>query len=215
MTRNYVVGAASGTIGLVGARTRKEILGQWGVRGENDRERLDRERLERDLEGSPLAGRPLRQRWRNFRPAVDGYVVSLGGPLPYMVRLKEIEARTEEHLEALEASWLELSRRCDGDPGRFAREWRGRAERWSFDEVNDLIDRHNRFYPAEARLPMDVRRRDFVHVNGEHYSRRPLDAAWALERFPPELPAATASRSAAAARSRSESPARSGRRRAP
>jgi hypothetical protein len=50
--------------------------------------------------------------------------------------------------------------------------------------VNDLIERHNRLYPAEARLPMDVRRRDYVLVNGEHYARRPLDARWAFERFP-------------------------------
>jgi hypothetical protein len=26
--------------------------------------------------------------------------------------------------------------------------------------VNELIDRHNRFYPAESRLPMDPRTRD-------------------------------------------------------
>ena len=177
--------------GGVDARTRKEILGQWGVRGENDVERMAREKLERDLEGSPLAGKPLRRRWRNFRPAVDGYLVSLGGPLPYMVRLREIEAHTEGHLRALELVWRELASGCDGDRARFAREWRRRAAWWSFDEVNDLIDRHNRFYPAEARLPMDVRRRDFVLVNGEHYSRRPLDAAWILERFPAELSAAT------------------------
>jgi hypothetical protein len=40
---------------------------------------------------------------------------------------------------------------------------------------------------------MDVRRRDYVLVNGEHYSRRSLDAEWALERFPPELAAADGS----------------------
>ena len=34
---------------------------------------------------------------------------------------------------------------------------------------------------------MDVRRRDFALVNGEPYAKRPLDAAWVLERFPPEL----------------------------
>ena len=179
--------------GRVDARTRKEILGQWGVRGENDVERVAREKLERDLDGSPLAGKPLRRRWRNFRPSVDGYLVSLGGPLPYMVRLREIEAQTEDHLRRIEQAWRELAAECAGDPRRFSGEWRRRAGRWSFDEMNDLIDRHNRFYPAEARLPMDIRRRDFVLVNGEHYSRRPLDAAWALERFPPVLSAATSS----------------------
>lgn len=174
------------------ARTRKEILGQWGVRGESDIERLSREQLERDLDGSPLLGKPLRQRLRNFRPSLDGYVVSLGGPLPYMVRLREIEAQTTGHERSLELAWRDLAAECEGDPARFAREWRRRAERWSFDEVNDLIDRHNRFYPAESRLPMDPRRRDFVPVNGKHYSRRPLDAAWVLARFPAELTAVPA-----------------------
>ena len=172
------------------ARTRKEILGQWGVRGENDLERIKRERLDRDLEGSPLRGKPLRRRLRNFRPAVDGYIVSLGGPLPYMVRLREIEERTAEHERNLELAWRELAAACAGDPERFARAWRPCAERWSFDEVNELIDRHNRFYPAESRLPMDVKRRDFVLVNGEPYTRRMLDAGWVLERFPPVLSAA-------------------------
>ena len=171
----------------VDARTRKEILGQWGVRRENDRERIDRERLERDLSDSPLKGRPLRQRLRNFRPAVDGYVVSLGGPLPYMARLREIAELSEAHERALEQAWRALAAEHADDAPRFAHAWRRRVDRWRFDEVNDLIDRHNRYYPAEARLPMDVRRRDYVLVNGERYSRRPLDARWALERFPPDL----------------------------
>jgi hypothetical protein len=174
----------------VDARTRKDILGQWGVRAESDLERIAREKLERDLEGSPLAGRPLRERLRNFRPAVDGYLISLGGPLPYMVRLREIEERTAEHERNLRDAWQNLAAASDGDPARFERDWRRQVERWSFDEINDLIERHNRFYPAESRLPMDVRRRDFVLVNGEHYSRRSLDAAWAFERFPPSLSAA-------------------------
>jgi hypothetical protein len=166
------------------ARTRKEILGQWGVRRENDRERREAKRLEEDLDGSPLLGKPLRHRVRNFRPAVDGYLVSLGGPLPYMIRLREIEELTAAHERELAEAWRDLANDRAGDPASFARAWRRRVERWNFDEVNDLIDRHNRFYPVEARLPMDVRRRDFVLVNGEHYAKRPLDSRWALERFP-------------------------------
>ena len=33
---------------------------------------------------------------------------------------------------------------------------------------------------------MNPRTGDFVHVNGRPYTRRPLDAQWILERFPPE-----------------------------
>ena len=67
-----------------------------------------------------------------------------------------------------------------GDPSA----WSALAERWDFSEVNDLIDRHNHWYPAEARLPMDPMTGDHALVNGEHYSKRPLDATWVLERFP-------------------------------
>ena len=58
--------------------------------------------------------------------------------------------------------------------------------------LNDLIDRHNRNFPIEARLPMDPRTRDFVLLNGRHYRERPLDVHWVLERFPPRLAAARA-----------------------
>ena len=55
---------------------------------------------------------------------------------------------------------------------------------WNFDAVNDLIDRHNRWYPIEARLPMDPRSGDFALVNGKSYRLEYLDADWALDRVP-------------------------------
>jgi len=58
--------------------------------------------------------------------------------------------------------------------------------------VNELIERHNRNFPAEARLPMDPRTRDFVRVNGRPYVREPLDARWILSRFPPDRAVAVA-----------------------
>jgi hypothetical protein len=171
-------------------RDRKAILGEGGVRGPNPREVAQRTALEQDLTGSPLVGKPLPRRLRNFRPSVDRLVAAIGGPLPYMLRLREIEIQTEAHERALASKWRDLAEECAGDPRAFARRWRRAAERWSFYSVNDLIDRHNRYYPAEARLPMDPRTRDFVLVNGERYERRPLNAAWVLSRFPPQLAAA-------------------------
>ena len=70
----------------------------------------------------------------------------------------------------------------DSDP-TFARRWRELAERWRFDEVNDLIDRHNRYFPTEARLPMDPRTGDFVLIK-VGATARAVDASWILERFP-------------------------------
>jgi hypothetical protein len=37
---------------------------------------------------------------------------------------------------------------------------------------------------------MDPRTKDFVKVNGRSYERERLDAAWILERWPPDLEAA-------------------------
>lgn len=166
---------------------REWILGEWGVRDGTVRDQAEGSVLERELEGSPLKGKPLPGRLRNFRPAVDNYVVSLGGPLAYMRRLRQIEAETADHEERLAEAWRELADSCRGDAAAFAECWFRIAERWNFAAVNELIDRHNRWYPAEARLPMDPRSGDFVLVAGRPYRRRLLDAAWVLERFPPAL----------------------------
>ena len=174
-------------------RDRKAILGQWGTSHgepvtlrEGPREEAQREAAERDLAGSPVRGKPLPRRLRNFRPSVEGYVVSLGGPRAYMVRLREIEHETEELETTLRERRRELAA-ASADAGEFARRWRAEAAKPWFSEVNDLVERHNRYYPAEARLPMDPRTKDYALVNGKPYRRRELDAAWVLERLPPVL----------------------------
>ena len=176
----------------VDARERKEILGQWGVRDENARERRERKALERSLQGAPYRGRAVRPQRNFFTPSPESYVTSLGGPLPYMVRLREIEAETRGHERALAEAWRELADQCAGDEAAFEHRWLRIALRWNFAAVNDLIDRHNRFYPAEARLPMDPRTRDFALVNGEPYRRDRLDREWILARFPATLAIALA-----------------------
>lgn len=170
---------------------REAILRQGVVRPLTPRERRELDGLAQDVRANALRGRPLRLRLRNFTTTVEDYFVSLGGPLPFVIRLREIDALVERHEEELAARWHELAAVADDADG-FSRRWRELVAGISFDEVNDLIDRHNRWYPAEARLPMDPRRGDYVLVNGKDYRRRPLDAAWALERFPAELSAAAA-----------------------
>jgi hypothetical protein len=107
-----------------------------------------------------------------------------------MLRLREIEQRLAAHEATLREAWVGLAAACDSDPARFRVEWLARAASESFDGVNDLIDRHNRWYPAESRLPMDPRRGDYALVNGRDYRLEPLDAEWILERFPADLSAA-------------------------
>jgi hypothetical protein len=166
----------------VRAEERDALLREDAPRAQTARERRQLADLDEDLRSMPLRGAPLPLRLRNFRPDADSYLASLGGPLPYMTRLREIEAMTAAHEQALAAARERLAQ--DVPAALFADAWREEVEQWSFDEVNDLIDRHNRWYPVEARLRMDPRRGDYALVNGRDYRRSRLDSRWALERFP-------------------------------
>lgn len=155
---------------------REALLREDVPRAQTARERRQLEAIGEDLRSSPLRGRPLRHRLRNFRPAAEGYLASLGGPLPYMQRLREIERLMREHEEGLLSERSRLS--AVTPPEQFEKAWDEALARWPFHEVNDLIARHNRWFPVEARLPMDPRRGDFALVNGRDYRLQPLDAAW-------------------------------------
>jgi len=160
-------------------------------RTETPHEQREREQLEADLETSPVRGKPLRQRLRNFRPDSASGVQALSGPTAWMRRLRAIEDCIEQHERQLAEEWRSLARDTH-DRAEFAVAWRTLASEWSFAEVNELIERHNRNFPAEARLAMDPRTRDFVRINGRSYLRQPLDQSWVLERFPADREAALA-----------------------
>jgi hypothetical protein len=164
---------------------RAPLARSGATRPETPEERREREQLEADLESSPVRGMPLRQRLRNFRPDPESGVRALGGPTAWMRRLRAIEDAVEQHERQLGEAWRTLAGELE-EPAAFAAAWRELARNWSFAGVNELIERHNRNFPAEARLAMDPRTRDFVRINGRSYLREPLDARWILERFPPD-----------------------------
>jgi hypothetical protein len=163
-------------------RERLEIMSEGAIRQDDPRDLARAETLAEDLEGSPLKGKRIRQRLRNFKAGADSYVASLGGPLPWMQRRRAIEEEIARHERRLAESRAELAATCRTE-AELARRWRETAEGWNFYAVNDLIERHNRNFPAESRLPMDPRTGDFVQLNGKPYRLEPLDAAWILRHF--------------------------------
>jgi hypothetical protein len=102
-----------------------------------------------------------------------------------MERLREIEAERRRLRGQIGRAYRWLQARHGDDREAFAREWRARAERFSFDEINRLIDDHNEWYPVEARLPLNPRTGDYVLIRGRSYRRQPLGPEWVLEQFPP------------------------------
>jgi hypothetical protein len=163
-------------------REREAILKQGVTRPETPRDRRERQALDEDMRGNPLAGAPLRHRLRNFRPDAGAQLAALGGPVAWMRRLRAIELAIDLHHAQLSEALAELQAEYGG--AELATRWRELAAAWDFSEVNDLIERHNRYYPAESRLPMNPRTGDFVRVNGKPYTREPLDTDWILARFP-------------------------------
>lgn len=150
---------------------------------ETPTQRRERTNLEEDLRSIEPQGRGLPLRLRNFRPDFDSYLTTASGPLAYMVRLRKIEDETARHDSALRAARQALAAECV-DGGDFSTRWRELARAWSFEHVNDLIDRHNRWYPVESRLPMDPVSGTYALVDGRDYRLEPLDAEWILRRCP-------------------------------
>jgi hypothetical protein len=107
----------------------------------------------------------------------------------FIERANQIESGIHRHRKRLERAY-EWARETHGqNPDEFARYWRDLAENWRFDDINELIDEHNRWYPAERRLPLNPRTGDYLTIGNRDWRRRRLDAAWILEQFPVETAA--------------------------
>lgn len=135
------------------------------------------------LEDPRSAGRPISERARMSQRSLEAYLRAGVRPR-WMERLIEIENGTRHERRRLADAYETLREECGRDRSRFARRWRAIADAWSFEELNELIRTHNEWYPVERDLPMDLRTRDYVLVNGRSYRRRELDAEWILEQFP-------------------------------
>ena len=145
---------------------------------------------------------PTPGRERNLSEHVPSSLISLqdrvkalavGGAPAWSRRLKRIHELTQAATALLREEWHAQAKAARGDAARLADRWRARAEGHDFAEVNELIARHNRYFPAEANLAMDVKTLDYVAFGGGDYRRRPLDAAWILGQFPPTIEHALAS----------------------
>lgn len=143
--------------------------------------------LTRDLDELDGLGRPLSRRARHAQRSVEAYLKAGGRP-QWMERVMEVDRRIGMERRRFEAAYRRLREECGHDAREFAERWRAHAREARFDEdLNELIDRHNAWYPIERDLPMDLRTRDYVLVNGRSYRRPRLGPEWVLEQFPPRL----------------------------
>src|SRR2546430_8394394 len=105
---------------------------QQVVLPETPRQRRELAALEEKLRSLPSRGKPLPLRLRNFGTSAEQYLASTGGPLPYMLRLRQIEAQTAEQEALLAAAWRLTAEECARRQLPVPARWRSTSLGWSF-----------------------------------------------------------------------------------
>jgi hypothetical protein len=109
---------------------------------------------------------------RNFTIGTDERVRAIAiGPPAHLRRLRAIEDLEEMIVRSLVERISEARAACV-DIEAYAR---ARPPRRALERLADLIERHNRFYPIEANLPMHPRTGELVDRTGAPF--RPLPQA--------------------------------------
>jgi hypothetical protein len=139
--------------------------------------------IKKDLDEGTGLGKPISSRALMSMRSVEAYLKAGVRPR-WMERIAEIDHSIAAQKRRLARSYRLLREECGEDRELFAERWRAFAERCRFEELNELIGQHNDWYPIERDLPMDLRTRDFVLINGRSYRREPLSAEWVLRHFP-------------------------------
>jgi hypothetical protein len=129
----------------------------------------------------------------NELPARPGDEKTLSEHIPSALVSLQDHDLTVAATTQLQENWHVLAQKVRGNRSRFAAGWHQHADQFDFRKINDLVEKHNRYFPAEANLPMDIKTLDYVAFAGGDYRRQQLDAAWILAQFPPDLDAALAS----------------------
>ena len=148
-------------------------------------DRTAAERLvKKDLDAATGLGKPISSRARSSQRSIESYLKA-GVKPRWMERIMEIDNAIAHQKRRFARAHRTLREQSAGDEAAFAERWTEFAGRARFDELNELIQQHNDWYPIERDLPMDLRTRDYVLVGGKSYRREPLSAEWVLRLFPP------------------------------
>ena len=102
-----------------------------------------------------IKGKPLRIPQFNFTISLENKVRSMFGPPHYATRARRIETITDKLMKDLTFEYASMIDRYGDAPEVFSQKWKELISSLELDELNNLIDKHNTYYPIEAKLQID------------------------------------------------------------
>ena len=112
------------------------------------------EKLNSDLP-ERVKGKPQEIRQKNFTIPLEQRIRSYLDAPEFALRARKIEDAIEELMEALALEYADMIKVLQKNPEIFAQKWTV-IDSLELNELNGLIEKHNRYYPMEANLNMDV-----------------------------------------------------------
>jgi hypothetical protein len=112
-------------------------------------------RLQQASEADPQRGKPITLQSRPFALDTTAYLRAAAGAPAWSRRLVRIERLRAEMLEQLRIAQRELSPPGGAGPATRASGRQAVLQALDLAALNELIDKHNAFYPIEAGLGME------------------------------------------------------------
>ena len=154
------------------------------------RDRLIAKKLESSDIPKEMKGRPLRLPQMNFPVPLEKLIQAMYGPPRYALRARQIEDKTDRLMEAVATEYTNMVNTVGKHPKRFAQKWKEFICSLQLYELNDLIERHNMYYPIEANLAIDPKSEGFLIGSIPWEPKEKITTEALLKEFPPYITAA-------------------------
>jgi hypothetical protein len=112
---------------------------------------------------------------RNFRLAFEERLRAVISGVPAYIRRRRL-------IEDLVDAKVKILRKLRAD-GATSDDLRAKAESFDLGRINDLIDRHNRYYPIEANLPVDPKSGELLNIGQRWEPTQPVTPASLLAKI--------------------------------
>lgn len=139
----------------------------------NARDRMIREKLESHTFSNKCIGKPLNIISVNFTVPLEKTIMSYAGIPEYIQRAKLVEEKITKIKSDLKLHYDKLEKKEGNNHIKFNRSWKKILESYNFQEANELINKHNLYYPQEANLRMDFDTGEYL-LGSDIWRKTPL-----------------------------------------